>query len=216
MTALASTRRPDWRSSLFVYRDDGPLARALGPVAPARLPAPLPLLLAPLPLLALLVGHGDDASHGAVAAAVAWAVLAGGLSRGCSHSGRLAWLVPPLLRALEYGSIVAIAAVSSETAPGGAYALLAAIAFHHYDLVYRLRYRGDSPPTWVSTAGGGWDGRLAVAGLLLAAGALPAGFYLAAALLGAVLVSESAAGWVAFVRSGGRVIDDEDDEDEEP
>jgi hypothetical protein len=209
------TQRPDWRRALFVYRDDGPLARALGRLLRSRVPAELPLLLAPLPLLVLMIVSGDDASDGAIAATIAWAVLAGGLSRGGSHSGRLVWLVPPLLRALEYGAVIAIAAASSESAAGGAYALIAALAFRHYDLVYRLRQRGETPPGWVSVFGLGWDGRLVLVTVLLVAGALPAGFYVAAALFGAVFVTECGAGWYAYARSGRRLVDEEEEEDED-
>ena len=49
-----------------------------------------------------------------------------------------------------------------------AFALLCALAFRHYDLVYRLRHRGVAPPRWLDRAGGGWDGRL-LAGFVLAA-----------------------------------------------
>jgi hypothetical protein len=209
------TQRPDWRTALYVYRDDGPLARALGRLLHSRVPAELPLLLAPLPLLVLMIARGDDASDAALAATIAWAVLAGGISRGGDHGGRLVWLVPPLLRALEYGAIIAIAAVSSEHAPGGAYALIAALAFRHYDLVYRLRQRGETPPAWVSAFGLGWDGRLVLVTVLLLAGALPAGLYVAAAVFGVVFVAECAAGWAGFARSGRRLVDEEDEEDEE-
>jgi hypothetical protein len=212
------TQRADWRTALLLFRDDGPLARALGRMIrgrAGRVPAPLPLLIAPLPLLVVMILGGDDASHGAVAAAVGFAVLAGGISRGASHGGRLAWLAPPLLRALEYSAIIAIAAVSSEHAPAAAYALIAAVAFRHYDLVYRLRQRGETPPDWVGLVGLGWDGRLVVAVLLLLTGALPAGFYVLAALFGAVFVTEAVAGWAAFARSGRRMLEEDDEEDED-
>ena len=57
-----------------------------------------------------------------------------------------------------------------------AFALLLAITYRHYDIVYRLRHRGMTPPRWLNRAAGGWDGRL-LAGFALAAAALvPAGF----------------------------------------
>ena len=209
------TQRPDWRTALFVYRDDGPLARALGRPVRSRVAAELLVLLAPLPLLVLMIVRGDDASNAALAATIAWAVLAGGLSRGGDHTGRLVWLVPPLLRALEYGAIIAVAAASSEHGPAGAYALIAALAFRHYDLVYRLRQRGETPPAWVGRVSLGWDGRLVAVAVLLLAGALPAGCYVLAVVFGAVFVSETAAGWAAFARSGRRLVDEEDEEDED-
>ena len=123
--------------------------------ARAASPAPLPLVLARVPLLVLLAIDGDGAPHGAVAAAVAWAVLLGGISRGCSHEGRLAWLVPPLLRALEYGGIVGIAAAASESAPAGAFAFLAARR------VPPLRPRLPAAPARGDGAAAGWRSRRA-------------------------------------------------------
>ena len=74
----------------------------------------------------------------------------------------------------------------------GAFALLCAITFRHYDIVYRLRQRGVTPPHWLDRAAGGWDGRLLAGLVLAAAGAVPAGFYVAAALLAVAFVGESA------------------------
>jgi Family of unknown function (DUF5941) len=213
MTAVA-LRRPDWSRALVLYRDDGPLARVLARLGSPRVPALAPLLAAALPMAVVLCANGDDAPRGLVAAAVAWAVLAGGVSRGCSHEFPLTWLVPPAMRGLEYGSIFGIAAAASADTPAAAYALLAVVAFRHYDLVYRLRQRGEVPPTWVSRASGGWDGRLVVATLLMLAGALPAALYALAAALAVLLVGESVHGWVQYARAGHRVTDVEDGEDE--
>ena len=64
-----------------------------------------------------MIARGDDASDAALAADDRLG-RAGrrDLARRRDHGGRLVWLVPPLLRALEYGAIIAIAAVSSEHA----------------------------------------------------------------------------------------------------
>jgi uncharacterized protein DUF5941 len=214
MTAVA-LRRPDWSRALVLYRDDGLLARALARVGSARVPALVPLLAAAVPMAVLLCADGDEAPRGLVAAAVAWAVLAGGVSRGCSHDFRLAWLVPPVMRALEYGSMFGIAAATSPDTPGAAYALVAAVAFRHYDLVYRLKQRGEVPPAWVNRASGGWDGRLVVACLLMLAGLLPAAMFALAGGLAVLLVGESVHGWVRFARAGHRVTEVEDEEDAE-
>jgi hypothetical protein len=213
MTALAVTR-PDWSRALVLYRDDGLLARALARLGSRRVPALVPLLAAALPMTVLLFTNGDEAPRGLVTAAVAWAVLAGGVSRGCSHGFALAWLVPPVMRALEYGSMFGIAAATSANTPGAAYALIAVVAFRHYDLVYRLRQRGEVPPAWVNRASGGWDGRLVVACLLMLAGLLPAAMYALAGVLAVLLVGESVHGWVRFARAGHRVTEVEDGEDD--
>jgi hypothetical protein len=211
MTALA-VKRPDWARALVLYRDDGLLARALARLGSRRVPAIAPLLAAAVPMAVLLCADGDEAPRGLVVAAVAWAVLAGGVSRGCSHVDRLAWLVPPAMRALEYGSIFGIAAANSPDTPAAAYALIAVLAFRHYDLVYRLRQRGEVPPTWVSRASGGWDGRLVVTCGLMLAGLLPGAMFALAGALAVLLVGESVYGWVQFARAGHRVTDIEEGE----
>ena len=163
--AAASTERP---GALEVYRDDGPLARAL---------------------FRALTRSGRP------------------------PGGRMAWAVPPLVRLAEYGGLVAIAALEGERASPAVFALLCALAFRHYDLVYRLRHRGERPPTWLNALAGGWEVRLIAAALLLAAGALPAAFWVAAAFYGAVFAAESVAGWARFGRAR-RPILYEDEEDE--
>jgi len=213
MTAVA-VRRPDWTRALVLYRDDGLLARALARLGSQRVPALLPLLAAAVPMAALLIADGDEAPRGLVAAAVAWAVLLGGISRGCTHVFRLSWLVPPVMRALEYGSMFGIAAATSPDTPDAAYALIAVVAFRHYDLVYRLKQRGEVPPTWVNRASGGWDGRLVVATLFMLAGLLPGAMFALAAVLAVLLIGESVHGWVAYARAGNRVTDVDDGEDE--
>jgi hypothetical protein len=134
--------------------------------------------------------------------------LAAWLARRAGHdvpssSGRLGWLVPPALRVIEYGAIVALTAVADSDAMPACYALLAVLAFHHYDIVYRLRTQGQAPPAWVGMAGGGWDGRLiAVAVVALVAGdALGVLLLVAAVVLGALFAGESIASWRGFAHS---------------
>jgi hypothetical protein len=118
-----------------------------------------------------------------------------------------------MLRLAEYAGLLWLAALDSSAAVPGAFALLAALAFRHYDLVYRLRQRGDTPRGWLNAVGGGWDGRLVVGFVLLVAGALPAAFYVAAGLLGALFVGESAAVWARLARPEVPVLyEDEEDE----
>ena len=83
------------------------------------------------------------------AAAVAWAVLAGGrLERPPAHD-RLRWAVPPAAArarirrpALDRGGRRRPGAAAPLRAAGG-------VAFHHYDLVYRPALPGVRPPRWV-------------------------------------------------------------------
>lgn len=202
------------RSRVEHYRDDGPLARLLGSVL-GRL-APLPpvaLVLAGMaPAVMLIAVEADGAPRGLAAGAVAWLVLLAGLSSGRPHVDRSAWSAPGLLRLAEYGLLAWIAALSSGRALPAAFALIAALAFRHYDLVYRERYQGMAPSRWLSTAAGGWDGRLLVASILLVAEGLPAGFFVLAAALGVAFVAESVASWTRFRAQPLSVYEDEEDE----
>jgi hypothetical protein len=204
--------RPD---PIPVYRDDGPLAlalgRALGPVV--KVPAPLLILLGLLGLVAAIVIGGDDTSLGVAGAVIAWVVLTLGIASGTPPRARIRWAEPPLMRATEYTALIWIAALEGQDAYPAAFALLAALTFRHYDLVYRLRHRGVVPARWVSRLSGGWELRLIVAFVLLAAGALPAGYYVAAGLLGVAFVSEAVYGWLAVGRVQ-RPLEYEDEEDE--
>jgi hypothetical protein len=212
--AVAPAARP--AGTLELYRDDGPLARALGVTLgrALRLPAAILALLAALPVFVAIALEGSGASHALAAAVVAWAVLLGGASSGRPHDGRFRWAVPPLLRALDYAGLLWIASLASSGAVDGAFALLGALAFRHYDLVYRVRHQAAEPPAWVGVVAGGWEGRLIAGCVLLSAGALPAGFFVAAALLGALFVGESAASWRRFMAGTNRVEFEEDEEDE--
>ena len=203
------------QSPIEVYRDDGALARALGLRlgATVGLPPSTLILAGAIPLLAVLAIGGADAPRPLVGAALAWAILTGGASSGRSHDERLSWAVPPLLRLVEYASVLWLAALAGPSSYPAAFAMLAAVAFRHYDLVYRLRFRGVIPPRWVSLLGGGWDGRLLLGYLLLVVGALPAGFFIVAAVLATAFVGESVVGWARYHRVQGMVVyEDEEDE----
>jgi hypothetical protein len=204
--------RPD---PIPVYRDDGPLAlalgRALGPVV--KLAPPLLIVLGLVPLVAVIAIGGPDTSLGVAGAVLVWVVLTLGIASGTPPRPAIRWAEPPLMRATEYTALIWIAALEGPDAYPAAFALLAALTFRHYDLVYRLRHRGVVPARWVSRLSGGWDGRLVVAFVLLAAGALPAGYFVAAGVLGVAFVGEAVYGWLAVGRVQ-RPLEYEDEEDE--
>jgi phosphatidylglycerophosphate synthase len=201
--------------TLEAYRDDGPLALLLGRIGAPAVPAVLLILAGALaPAVALLIA-GDDASWPLVAASIGWLVLLGGVSSGRPLRDRLRWAVPPALRVAEYGGVLWIAAVAGADAVPGAFALLCAITFRHYDIVYRLRHRGVTPPRPLNRAAGGWDGRLLAALALAAAGAVPAGFHVAAALLAVVFVGESIASWTSYGRTQQAPVYEDEEEDAE-
>jgi ABC-type uncharacterized transport system permease subunit len=69
------------------------------------------------------------------------------------------------------------------------------------------------PPQWVNRLSGGWDGRVIVMCVLLLVGALPAAYYVVAAVLGVTFVAESVQAWTNFSRAQ-RPVMYEDEEDE--
>jgi hypothetical protein len=181
--------------------------------AAVSLPPSTLLLAGAIPLLTVLGIGGDGAPRVLVGVVLAWAILTGGIASGRPHVDRLRWAVPPLLRLIEYASALWLAALAGPSSYAAAFALLAAVAFRHYDLVYRLRYQGVTPPRWVNLLGGGWDGRLVLGYVLLVTGALPAGFFIVAAVLATAFVGDSVAGWARYHRAQAMVVyEDEEDE----
>ncbi|RSS59396.1 DUF5941 domain-containing protein [Streptomyces sp. WAC01280] len=94
-----------------------------------------------------------------VIAAIGYAVLAGA-AVARPLKGALDWLVPPLFRVAEYTTVLVLAARSdSAHALPAAFGLVAAVAYHHYDTVYRIRGGTGAPPTWLVRVTGGHEGR---------------------------------------------------------
>jgi hypothetical protein len=178
-------------------------------------PAVLLIAAGALPPAAAIVVAGDGASWPLVAATIGWLVLVAGASSGRPLRDRLRWAVPPALRVVEYGGLLWIAAVAGADAVPAAFALLCAITFRHYDIVYRLRQRGVTTPRWLDRAAGGWDGRLLAVLALAAAGAAPAGLYVAAGLLAVAFAGESIASWMTFGRTQETPVYEDEEEDAE-
>jgi uncharacterized protein DUF5941 len=214
MSAVVDTDAAARRDPIAVYRDDGPIARALGRELGGELPLPAAaIVLAGLvPLLVVAAIAGGDVSNVGAAVVLAWILLTVGASSGVHVAPRIAWAAPPLARTTEYVAVIWLAALHGASAYPAAYAILAALAFRHYDLVYRLRHRGVMPARWVNALSLGWDGRLLLAYLLLVLGTLPAGFYAMAIVLGVAFVAEAVYGWVVVGRVEKPMDDDEEDE----
>jgi Family of unknown function (DUF5941) len=116
-------------------------------------------------------------------------------SRERAEPHPLAWLVPPLLRTVEYGSLIALTATAEPDALPLCFALIGVLALHQYETAYRLR-QGLSPPSpWIRAVGAGWEGRLLVAGLLALGGWLDPGLLAATVVLGLIYAAESIASW---------------------
>jgi hypothetical protein len=119
-----------------------------------------------------------------------------------AESGPFAWLLLPAVRAGEYGGLIALTMFTDPDALPACFGFLAAIAFHHYDVLYRVRAGREPPPAWIAAIGGGWEVRVFIAAILAAADVLEPAFVVAAIGLGAVYVAESAAAWLRAARGG--------------
>lgn len=189
--------------------DSGPLAGLLA----RYLPGP-PRRTAPL-----------SAAAGAVAvtlAAWAWGpdwmvVLLAGLyvllsAEAVSHplKGALDWLIPPLFRAAEYGTVLILAAKADVNgALPAAFGLVAAVAYHHYDTVYRIRGNAGAPPAWLVRAIGGHEGRtllVTVLAALLTASQFTVALTVLAVAVALLVLVESIRFWVS---AGAPAVHDE-------
>ncbi|MBW8820071.1 MAG: CDP-alcohol phosphatidyltransferase family protein, partial [Streptomyces sp.] len=146
--------------------DNGPLAGLLGRVARAPLGAPFLVALAGTVVLAVALTSG--VTWAPVAGAVVYAIAAAqALYRPLK--GALDWLIPPLFRAAEYGTVLILAAKADVNgALPAAFGLVAAVAYHHYDTVYRIRGNAGAPPAWLVRAIGGHEGRTLLVTVLAA------------------------------------------------
>ncbi|MBL1100963.1 DUF5941 domain-containing protein [Streptomyces coffeae] len=198
--------------ALAELADSGPIAELIAKAAARRPRGFLAPLFAALGA-ALLVSCAAAAPSGwlPVAAAGGYALCAG-LAVAARLTGPLDWLVPPVFRAAEYGTILVLAARSEVNgALPAAFGLVAAVAYHHYDTVYRIRGGTGAPPHWLVRAIGGHEGRILAVTFAAALlhdqnhGFTIALTALAAALALAVLI-ESIRFWVS---SGAPAVHDE-------
>jgi len=183
----------------YAYDDEGLGALAVREAVRA-IPVPRPLrAIAGAALLAAAFPAGPTALAPAVAV---FALL---VAPGERPRSPVWWLTPALLRAIEYGFVLCVATRAGDgggtSALPAAYGLLVALSFHHYDLVYRVRYAGLAPPAWLSVAGGGYEVRMIVVSLLAVAGpsALRAGLAALAAVLAVLFVGESVSAWTRWL-----------------
>ncbi|MFB8120356.1 DUF5941 domain-containing protein [Streptomyces sp. NPDC055962] len=189
--------------ALAELADSGPLAQTVASVL--RRPgggftAPLLAFAGALVIVAaaLFAPYGDWLTAGA---AVVYAVLSG-LAVSRPLKGALDWLVPPVFRAAEYGTILALAARSDVPhAVPAAFGLVSAVAYHHYDTVYRIRGGTGAPPRWLVRTIGGHEGRTLVVTVLAAVLVHGSGFTTAltalAAAVALVVLVESIRFWVS-------------------
>ncbi len=207
-----ATRTDRAAGALADLADSGPLGQAFAAVRSGwPLPAPVIAFLggAAVVAVAALTSFG---SPWVVVGAVVHVALSGfALARPLK--GPLDWLVPPFFRAAEYGTILALAAKADVNgALPAAFGLVAAVAYHHYDTVYRIKGGTGAPPLWLVRAIGGQEARTLV--VALAAALLPATDFTVALTALAVAVAlvvlvESIRFWVTAHKRGAPAVHDE-------
>ena len=179
---------------LAPHRDEGPLL-VLEPRAVLGVPAVLLLAVA-----LVLLGLAATTETGTLELGPPWPWTAGALlvaivAAWGRSSPRLDWPIPALLRALEYGTVLVLAGTSMWS-----YALLATLAIHHYDIVYRVRLLGTAPPRWLAVLTGGWPVRCGLLVLAAAFGLAEPVAAILTVLIAPVFVAELLVQWVVRTR----------------
>ncbi|MFI2758667.1 DUF5941 domain-containing protein [Streptomyces echinatus] len=127
-----------------------------------------------------------------------------------SLKGPLDWLVPPVFRAAEYCTVLILAARAEVNgALPAAFGLVAAVAYHHYDTVYRIRGDAGAPPAWLVRAIGGHEGRtllVTVLAVVLTAAQFTVALTVLAVAVALVVLVESIRFWVS---AGAPAVHDE-------
>lgn len=189
--------------------DSGPLVELLVRFArgTVRIAAPVSAALGGVLVVtsALLWGAGWQT----VLCAVGY-VLLSALAVVRPLKGALDWLVPPFFRAAEYLTVLVLAAKADVNgALPAAFGLVAAVAYHHYDTVYRIRGNAGAPPHWLVRAIGGHEGRtllVTVLAALLTAAQFKVALTALAVAVALLVLAESIRFWVS---SGAPAVHDE-------
>ncbi|MGC0336274.1 DUF5941 domain-containing protein [Streptomyces sp. SLBN-8D4] len=189
--------------------DNGPLVQALARILRGNGPHLAPLSAA--------VGGGIVVAGAWAWGSGWWVVLMAGTyvllsAEAVSRplKGALDWLVPPLFRAAEYGTVLILAAKADVNgALPAAFGLVGAVAYHHYDTVYRIRGNAGAPPAWLVRAVGGHEGRtllVTVLAALLTASQFTVALTVLAVAVALLVLVESIRFWVS---AGAPAVHDE-------
>ncbi|CAM5612797.1 DUF5941 domain-containing protein [Streptomyces fumanus] len=210
----SKARRTDRAArALADLADSGPVAEGLARVT-RRLPGGL------APVVALAGGAAVVATAAATGFGTPWPVLAAAVYALTSAAavarplkGALDWLVPPFFRAAEYLTVLLLAARADVNgALPAAFGLVAAVAYHHYDTVYRIRGGAGAPPAWLVRAIGGHEGRtllVTVLAAVLTAPRFTAALTVLAVAVALLVLFESIRYWVSAHRAGSPAVHDE-------
>ncbi|MFI8338651.1 DUF5941 domain-containing protein [Streptomyces sp. NPDC085639] len=208
-----ATRTDRAARALADLADSGPLAELQARLLRGRAGSFGSVYVAALGTLVMIAGavflpFGDPRL---IAVAVIYAMTAG-LAVAAPLKGALDWLIPPLFRAAEYVTVLALAVRAD--VPGAlpaAFGLIAAVAYHHYDTVYRIRGGTGAPPHWLVRTIGGHEGRVLLVTVLAAVlvsreADFPVALTVMAVFVALVVLVESIRFWVS---SGAPAVHDE-------
>ncbi|MFC9956525.1 DUF5941 domain-containing protein [Streptomyces nigra] len=173
-----------------------------------------------VPAVALLGGALVVAVSAATGPGTPWPPLAAlvyavtsGIAVARPLKGALDWLVPPVFRAAEYCTVLVLAAQADVNgALPAAFGLVAAVAYHHYDTVYRIRGGAGAPPAWLVRTIGGHEGRTLLVTLLaavLTASQFTVALTALAVAVAVVVLVESIRFWVTAHKGGAPAVHDE-------
>ena len=110
----------------------------------------------------------------------------------------LAWLLPPMMQASSYLIFILVAQFHAHSALAATFALLGAVIYHQYDIVYRIRAGAGEPPRRLTFALLTEPGRLIVVlalALFLPVASYPVAIAFLAGYLALVAVVESVRFW---------------------
>ncbi|MEH0637616.1 DUF5941 domain-containing protein [Streptomyces bottropensis] len=192
--------------------DSGPLAEFLARVLPGGPRALAPVFALAGAAVVVLAAWIDGPGRAVVICAGAY-VLVSAEAVARPLKGPLDWLIPPIFRAAEYGTVLILAAKAEVNgALPAAFGLVAAVAYHHYDTVYRIRGDAGAPPQWLVRAIGGHEGRTLLV-TVLAALLAPTEFKVAltalAVTVALLVLFESIRFWVTAHKTGAPAVHDE-------
>jgi phosphatidylglycerophosphate synthase len=191
--------------------DSGPLAEAVRRVARRGLPG-LAVPAAAFAGGAVVTACSALTGFGSVLPVIGALVyvLTSALAVARPLKGALDWLVPPFFRAAEYGTVLILAGKAGVNgALPAAFGLVAAVAYHHYDTVYRIRGNAGAPPAWLVRCIGGHEGRtllVTVLAAVLTAAQFTVALTVLAVAVALVVLAESIRFWVS---AGAPAVHDE-------
>jgi hypothetical protein len=180
--------------------DLGPLARAAGGVRALPFPAALVGVLVVVAAAVAIAVGGEVTWLTVLLVLVGCLLIGAGCRPPLQHS--VGWQASALLWCAEAVLVLAVVTGLPKPSQWCAYAYLASVAWHRYDVVYRLRDTGRAPQRCVSEPTLGDEAPMVALGPLAALGApMQPVLGWGALLLILVYVAESARAWRSWLRA---------------